>query len=221
MRRATEVDYNIIYEDDRVLTCPEETKNHVEEYFKNLYQARPGTPEYANWTQHITDTVHQATEKTTTTNSQGSEPLSLKELNKAIKKLKRKKSLGPDEIPNEIFIEGNKTVRNTILKIFNRIHTTEDIPTSWLQGEIIRLYKGKGKKGKCSNERGITLASNVGKLYERIINETACGYHECPSWRHTGQFHRGPFDRPKTNSKRNKQQKPNSVCSIPRCTKGI
>ena len=170
VRRATEVDYNIITEDDRVLTCPEETRNHVEEYFKNLYQARPGTPEYANWTQHITDTVHQATEKTTT-NNQGSEPLSEKELNKAIKKLKRKKSLGPDEIPNEIFIEGNKAVRNTILKIFNRIHSTEDIPISWLQGEIIRLYKGKGKKGKCSNERGITLASNVGKLYERIINE--------------------------------------------------
>ena len=29
----------------------------------------------------------------------------------------------------------------------------------------------KGQKGKCSNERGITLASNVGKVYERIINE--------------------------------------------------
>ena len=25
-------------------------------------------------------------------------------------------------------------------------------------------------KGKCSNERGITLASNVGKMFERLIN---------------------------------------------------
>ena len=38
------------------------------------------------------------------------------------------------------------------------------------EGEVIRLYKGKGEKGKCSNERGITLASNAGKLFERIIN---------------------------------------------------
>ena len=37
-------------------------------------------------------------------------------------------------------------------------------------GEITRLYKGKGTKGKCSNERGITLASNFGKLFERIVN---------------------------------------------------
>ena len=36
--------------------------------------------------------------------------------------------------------------------------------------QIIRLYKGNGVKGKCSNERGITLSSNLGKLYERIIN---------------------------------------------------
>ena len=36
--------------------------------------------------------------------------------------------------------------------------------------QVTRLYKGKGVKGKCSNERGITLASNFGKLFERIIN---------------------------------------------------
>ena len=47
----------------------------------------------------------------------------------------------------------------------------EDIPERWQEGEIKRLYKGKGQKGKCSNERGITLASNVGKVVERIINE--------------------------------------------------
>ena len=170
VRRKTELDYNIITEDDRVITCPEE--NHVAEYFKDLYQARSGTPEYDHWTQLITDTVQQATEEIPpTTTNQGSEPISEKEINKVIKKLKRKKSVGPDEIPNEIFIEGNRSVRNTLLKTYNRIHSTEEIPPSWLKGEIIRLYKGKGKKGKCSNKRGITLASNVGKVYERIINE--------------------------------------------------
>ena len=46
----------------------------------------------------------------------------------------------------------------------------ENIPEEWQEGEIIRFYKGKGKKGKCSNERGITLGSNMGKLFERIMN---------------------------------------------------
>ena len=34
-------------------------------------------------------------------------PITEKELNYAIKKLKRKKATGPDKIPNEIFIEAS------------------------------------------------------------------------------------------------------------------
>ncbi len=40
----------------------------------------------------------------------------------------------------------------------------------WQVEEIIRPYKEKGTKSKCSNERGLTLASNFGKVFERIIN---------------------------------------------------
>ena len=94
----------------------------------------------------------------------------MKELNQAIKKLKRNKSLGPDMIPNKIFIEANQKTRKKYLEVLNNIHR-EARPDSWRIGHIKRLYKGKGVKGKCSNERGITLASNFGKLYERIINE--------------------------------------------------
>ena len=99
------------------------------------------------------------------------EPISEKELKDTIKRLKRRKSLGPDEIPNELFIEADSETRRTLLDIINKVHKSENIPISWLEGEIKRLYKGKGTKGKCSNERGITLASNVGKVYERILNE--------------------------------------------------
>ena len=74
--------------------------------------------------------------------------ISDQEVKKAIKKLKRKKSLGPDKIPNEIFIEASDSVRSIYTEMINRIHKTEDIPTAWLIGEIKRLYKGKGKKGK-------------------------------------------------------------------------
>ena len=58
-------------------------------------------------------------------------------------------------------------------RILQQITTKKHIPPQWQKGQIIRLYKGKGKRGKCSNERGITLASNFGKVYERIINERA------------------------------------------------
>ena len=54
--------------------------------------------------------------------------------------------------------------------MFNKIYDEEKIHKEWQEGEILRLYKGKGERGKCSNERGITLSSNMGKLFERIIN---------------------------------------------------
>jgi hypothetical protein len=54
------------------------------------------------------------------------------------------------------------------LETFNQIYATEEKQCQ--KGEIIRFDKAKGVKGKCSNERGITLASNMVKVYERLIN---------------------------------------------------
>ena len=45
-----------------------------------------------------------------------------------IKKLKRKKSCGPDNFPNEIFIEANATTIETFRKLFNNIKTNNIHP---------------------------------------------------------------------------------------------
>ena len=37
-------------------------------------------------------------------------------------------------------------------------------------GHNSKTLQREGRKGMCSNERGITVASNVGKVYEIIIN---------------------------------------------------
>ena len=94
----------------------------------------------------------------------------MRELENAIKALKQNKANGPDNIPNEFLINANQHTKELILNIFNQIFDSEDIPESWKSGILTRIYKGKGTKGKCSNERGITLSSNLGKTFERIIN---------------------------------------------------
>ena len=95
--------------------------------------------------------------------------ITMNELNTAIKVLERGKVTGPDEMPNEALIEANNTIRRKMLKIFKRIYEKEETPEEWKEGTI-RIYKGKGVKGQCANERSITLSSNLGKLYKRIIN---------------------------------------------------
>ena len=160
--------YLIITEEGQVLEDPEEAKRYIADYYKNLYQAREGKPEYAKLTQEITNTVEKIKnsedmQKTVT-------PISLEELKQAIRKLKRGKASGPDGMPNEIFTEAQpQTLRIYQIKL-NRIAMSKNIPRQWKQGQISRLYKGKGRRGKCSNERGITRSSNIGKVFERVLN---------------------------------------------------
>ena len=42
--QKNELEYNTITEDDRIITDPQETKDHIANYFEELYQARQGTP---------------------------------------------------------------------------------------------------------------------------------------------------------------------------------
>ena len=58
-------------------------------------------------------------------------------------------------------------------EMLQTIANNKEIPDQWQKGQIIRLFKGKRQRGMCSHERGITLASNFGKLFERILNNRA------------------------------------------------
>ena len=144
------LEYNTIKEDGRRITDPQETKDHIADYFEDLYQAREGTEEYDEWTKEIKTTAQAALKNHKPITEKDSE-ISNKEFNTVIKKLQRKKSLGPDKIPNEIFIEANLETRKTLKTMIERAHRSEVIPHEWEEGEIKRLYKGKGVKGKCSN----------------------------------------------------------------------
>ena len=155
-------------EDGTLFSDPEEAKTHIANYYENLYQAREGEASHKEWTDHINKEVN-AIERSRE-RSLNQDQFSIDELNECIKSLKRNKSTGPDRIPNEIYIEANANTRKIYLQAMNKAYDREVIPRQWQQGNIIRLYKGKGTKGKCSAERAITLASNTGKLFERLIN---------------------------------------------------
>ena len=119
------------------------TKNHIADYFEDLCQAREAESTQETWTKTINDKIKQIS-KTNTTETPN--VITVEELNKNIKTPERGKSTGPDGIPNEAIIEANKINRNTINNILSNIYNTEKIPDQCQKGEIIRFYKGKGKK---------------------------------------------------------------------------
>ena len=71
---------------------PEKTKDHIANYFEQLYQAREGTAPYAEWTNKIKTQVRKNLEKDPDTATETEDQISEKEMNAAIKKLKRNKA---------------------------------------------------------------------------------------------------------------------------------
>ena len=67
----------------------------------------------------------------------------MKEMKTVAKQLKRNKSNGPDDIPNEVFIEANEATLEKFREIFNNILNNLNIPKEWQTGDITRLYKGE------------------------------------------------------------------------------
>ena len=138
MGKGGQEEYDTITEDNIKIKDPKTTKNHIADYFEDLYQAREAESTHETWTKTINEKIKLITK--TNTNETPNE-ITLEELNKDIKTLKRGKSTGPDNIPNEAIIEANKTNRTTINNILNNIYNTEKIPDQWQKGEIIKFYK--------------------------------------------------------------------------------
>ncbi len=162
-------DYDTVTEEGRIIENPIEAKEYIADFYEKLYRGRESHPEYKEKSDEIEAWCKKKEEEISKTEEV--QNITENEMNKAIKRLKRNKAMGPDRIPNEALIETGPDARKQIIQVFNQTNRAKSMPELWQEGELNRIYKGKGKKGKCSNERGITVSSNLGKLYERIINE--------------------------------------------------
>lgn len=93
-----------------------------------------------------------------------------KEVANAIKKLKMKKASGLDGILNEMIIYSQHAMTSLYAKMFNNILITGFYPSSWKNSYILPLHKG-GDKSEVNNYRGISITSNLSKVFNSILNE--------------------------------------------------
>ena len=95
-------------------------------------------------------------------------PILRKEVEAAVKSLKKGKSAGVDNIPSELVQAGGETMVGMLLIICNKIWQTDEWPTPWTQSLIITLPK-KGNLQLCQNYRTISLISHPSKAMLRIL----------------------------------------------------
>ena len=78
-----------------------------------------------------------------------------------------------DGITAEILKNGGEKMIDLLEQVIQRVWESE-VPRNWRDAILVSLYK-KGSKLDCSNFRGISLLSIVGKLFSRIIlNRLVC-----------------------------------------------
>ena len=98
------------------------------------------------------------------------ECFTLSELEKAMKKLKLRKSPGPDKIHNEMLTNLGTVGMQVILNLINLTWSSGQIPDMWKLATIKPILKKGKPEENPSSYRPISLTSCLGKLAERMIN---------------------------------------------------
>ena len=86
------------------------------------------------------------------------------ELVAALERLEYYKACSFDQVRNEALKEGGSALRSNLLKLFNWINSTEQVPKDWAKSLVVMLYKD-GNAADPNNYRGISLISCLGKLF--------------------------------------------------------
>ena len=91
------------------------------------------------------------------------------EVKRALNETKTDKAAGMDGVKAEMLKEGGMTALEWLVRVFDICFMLSLVPVEWVIACIVPLYKGKGDMNECSNFRGISLLSVVGKVYGRIL----------------------------------------------------
>ena len=86
----------------------------------------------------------------------------------AVQSLKKGKSAGVDNIPEELVQAGGEDAITALMTICDKIWQTGEWPTPWTQSSVIIRPK-KGNLQQCQNYRTISLISHPSKVMLKII----------------------------------------------------
>lgn len=96
------------------------------------------------------------------------EPISIAEIYKALKGMPKGKTPRPDGIPTEFYLQfGHDLVIPLLEEIYNHAATFGELPTDFLNGDIVIIPKA-GDPTSCHNKRPITLLNSAYKIFSTI-----------------------------------------------------
>ena len=182
---------SVMKEDGMEIFSEDLIKNEILEEFKNRLRNRdPGE----GWENYV-EATNELVELLMSTEVANGPDFTLQELISAIKRLKKGKAPGPDDVLGEFLIEAGDGVLLPLLDIFNKVKNSKVPPEQWNSVIIAIIYKNKGSRKCLVNYRGIFLASIVAKVFERLLKNRMKGHMEKVDLCQAGaRSNRGPPD---------------------------
>ena len=156
---------------------PEAVLNTWKDDFQQLYN-----PNIENVDQSFTTRIEQekAGLEKEINNNEGSNlniPISVLEVQNAIRLCKNNKAPGVDRIPNEVIKHPN--IENLLYRVYCYCFQNGIVPKIWLRSLIKPIPKGADKNPFLPlSYRGISLISCIGKVYSSILNSRLSAYLE-------------------------------------------
>jgi hypothetical protein len=96
--------------------------------------------------------------------------VTVKEVRKKIKNLRREAAAGPDGIGPGILMELNDELAPVLTMIYNRSLSSGEVPGDWKEANVAPIFK-KGKRTAPENYRPVSLTSVCCKVLESVIKD--------------------------------------------------
>ena len=150
------------------LVSDKKKAEHINKHFANVTKASRKT----NLDRGLKQSLKEEEKKPSDTlPSVFQDELTMSELEKAMRLLKKNKSPGPDLIHNEMLMNLSPKGKEALLMLLNKTWKSGNIPKSWKIATVTPVLK----KGKSADQpqsyRPISLLSCIGKVGERMINK--------------------------------------------------
>ena len=143
----------------RLVLGSAEVRRSWKEYYEDLYNID---------TQEEVTVLMSGFDEVRRGNYFGGEPIRKTEVEVKVGKFRNEKAAGKDVVTEMIKGGGNRVV-GWIWRLCNMALESDVVPEEWRSALILPLYKGKVERTECSNYRGISLLSVVGKIYAWIL----------------------------------------------------
>jgi hypothetical protein len=100
-----------------------------------------------------------------------SEPWKLKDVEAALKTLKKDKARDPNGWINELFKDGvsGRNLKLSLLRFFNKMKEENEISEFVRLADVSTIYKGKGAKCELINDRGIFIVTVLRSILMKLI----------------------------------------------------